>query len=288
MERFDLVICGHVNLLPLAHYLNLRLRAPMVLLGYGIDVWSPPPDGARRMVASLDAVWVISAITRERMNEWAKLPDSRYVLMPNAIHLERYGVGAPGAEIVERHGLRGRKVIMTLARLSSFERYKGIDEVLEVLPGLVREEPTLTYLIAGDGDDRDRLERKCVELGVRDHVVFTGFVREHEKADYFRAADAFVMPGRGEGFGFVFLEALACGIPVVGSQVDGSREALRDGELGQLVDPSDPASVAAGILKALAQPREVPPGLSYFAWPRFRDRVAGAVQSLQLASARTA
>src|SRR5205085_1267982 len=65
MERFDLVICGHVNLLPLAHYLNLRLRAPMVLLGYGIDVWSPPPDGARRMVASLDAVWVISAITRE-------------------------------------------------------------------------------------------------------------------------------------------------------------------------------------------------------------------------------
>ena len=286
LEGFDLVICGHINLLSLAHALNAKLRAPMVLLGYGIDVWSPPSDWVRRRVASLDAVWVISAITRDRMNDWAQLPLDRYVLMPNAIHLERYGEGAPSAEIVERHQLQGRKVLMTLARLPSFERYKGIDEVLEVLPGLLKREPRLAYVVAGEGDDRPRLERKSNRLGLKDKVIFTGLLAESEKADYFRLADAFVMPGRGEGFGFVFLEALACGVPAVGSQVDGSREALRDGELGELVDPADPGSVSEGILRALSKPKGIPEGLGYFAWPRFRERVASALQSLDLGPAR--
>ena len=89
------------------------------------------------------------------------------------------------------------------------------------------------------------------------------------------------MPGRGEGFGFVFLEALACGVPVVGSLIDGSREALRDGLLGELVDPTDPASIQHGILAALAKPKGIPDGLSYFCWPAFAQRVAGAVYDLK-------
>ncbi len=67
-------------------------------------------------------------------------------------------------------------------------------------------------------------------------------IEEAEKADYLRLADVFALPGRGEGFGIVYLEALACGVPAVGSQLDGSREALRGGELGELADPTDPAS----------------------------------------------
>jgi len=138
----------------------------------------------------------------------------------------------------------------------------------------------LKYLVAGDGDDRPRLESKVRSLGLAERVIFTGMVNERDKADHFRLADAFVMPGRGEGFGFVFLEALACGVPAVGSQLDGSREALRDGLLGELVDPANPASVKQGILRALAKPKEIPPGLSYFAWPAFAQRVADAVRGL--------
>ena len=70
-------------------------------------------------------------------------------------------------------------------------------------------------------------------------VTFTSVVPEAEKADHYRLADAFVMPGRGEGFGIVYLEAMACGIPVLGSRLDAGREALRQGELGILVDPDD-------------------------------------------------
>src|SRR5439155_2564410 len=99
--------------------------------------------------------------------------------------------------------------------------------------------PNVVYVVCGEGPDRSRLERKAVGLGVRDRVVFTGFIPEALKADYYRLADAYVMPSRGEGFGIVFLEAMACGIPVMGSRLDGSREALLDGELGVLVNPDD-------------------------------------------------
>jgi len=133
--------------------------------------------------------------------------------------------------------------------------------------------PPIAYLIVGDGKDRARLEAKAQALGVGDRVVFTGFIPEAEKADHYRLADAFVMPGRGEGFGFVFLEALACGIPVVGSLLDGSREALRGGALGILVDPRRPDEIQAGVLKALQQPPGVvPPGLDYFSFENFEKR----------------
>lgn len=278
--RFDLLICGHVNLLPLAAMLNLKVGAPLVLMGYGIDVWSPPSAWVRVWLRRVDAIWTISEFTRKRMNAWAGLPDSMFVLLPNAIQLERFGLAEKRADLQARFGLSGRKVLMTLARLSRLERYKGIDEVLEVLPSLLRQEPTLIYLIAGNGDDRPRLEAKARQLEIEEHVVFAGFVEESEKADHLRLADVFVMPGHGEGFGFVFLEALACGVPVVGSILDGSREALLDGELGELVDPRDPVSIREGIVRALHKPIGVPPRLEHFAWPRFQERVTAAVNSV--------
>ena len=279
---FDLVICGHINLLPLATLLNVKLRAPLALMVYGIDVWDSPLAFARYWLRGVDAIWSISAITRDRMNQWARLPEARYTLLPNAIHVSRYGMAPRRADLIARHGLEDARVIMTLARLPSLERYKGVDEVIEAMPKLIRDIPGLKYLVAGDGDDRPRLIQKTQALGVSDSVVFTGMVNEADKADYFRLADAFVMPGRGEGFGFVFLEALACGVPVVGSRIDGSREALRDGELGELADPTEPATIPVCILRALAKPAGIPPGLSYFDWPHFQARLATAIRSAVL------
>src|SRR5581483_7217747 len=119
--------------------------------------------------------------------------------------------------------------------------------------------------VVGDGNDRARLEAKAAQLGLSDRVVFAGYVPDEEKADHYRLAAAFVMPGRGAGFGIVYLEAAACGIPVVASKLDASREAVRDGAMGIVVDPDDPDSVKAGILAALAtRERCVPRELEYF------------------------
>jgi len=104
--------------------------------------------------------------------------------------------------------------------------------------------------------------------------VFAGFIPEADKAEYYRLADAYVMPSRGEGFGIVFLEAMASGVPVMGSQLDGSREALLEGELGVLVNPDDASEVVAGIVRTLSRPKGVPERLDHFSFGRYRERVA--------------
>jgi glycosyltransferase involved in cell wall biosynthesis len=89
------------------------------------------------------------------------------------------------------------------------------------------------------------------------------------------------MPSQGEGFGFVLLEALACGLPVMASRVDGGREALRNGDLGSLVDPRNPADVRRGIMKTLESSRgQVPAGLAYFAYPSFERRCHNVIDEL--------
>jgi len=277
--KFDLIICGHINILALAVLLNKKLRAPLALMVYGIDVWQSPYRLAKFWLGKATAIWSISEITTERMMAWAGTPKNKFVQLPNAIHLDRYGVAEKRRDLLDRYGLQDKKILMTLARLPSAERYKGVDEVLEVLPSLLKQQPSLSYLIVGDGNDRPRLQEKAKNLGLENHVVFTGFIDETEKADHFRLGDVFVMPGRGEGFGFVFLEALACGVPAVGSQLDGSREALMQGDLGELVDPEKLPSVQAGILRALEKKKEIPAKLAYFSWPQFRQRLEHAVNS---------
>lgn len=276
----QLVVCGHINLLPLATAASMLKRVPLVLQVHGIDVWQPPKVLHRLCMRRVTVVWTVSNFTRERMNTWARLPASRYTVIPNTIHLERYGMAPKRSDLLQRYGLQGKKVILTLARLDARERYKGIDEILQALPSLLQQEPGLCYLIAGDGDDQQRLAAKARDLGVADRVIFAGYVPEAEKADMLRLADVFAMPGRGEGFGIVYLEAMACGIPVVGSLLDGSRDALKNGELGQLVNPDDPASLKAGLLQALQSPQQIPHGLAAFAWPTFFKRITQAIASV--------
>ncbi|HEV2722320.1 MAG TPA: glycosyltransferase family 4 protein [Thermoanaerobaculia bacterium] len=271
-EPWDLVVCAHVNLLPVAR----MLRRKTVLWIYGIEAWKPTRRG-RALVRGVDAVVSISEITCERFLNWSGYP-GRCFLVPNAIHLERYGIRPRSAVLTARWSLHGKRVLLTLGRIVAAERYKGFDEVVEVLPSLPDD---VVYLAAGSGSDLSRLVKKARDLGVADRVVFTGHIDEGDKTDVYNLADVYVMPSRGEGFGFVFLEALACGVPVIGSRHDGGREALRDGELGLLVDPSNLAEVRTAILDLLADPRrEIPPGLGHFAFPNFQSRVHSTLDEL--------
>jgi glycosyltransferase involved in cell wall biosynthesis len=272
--NYDLVCCGHIRLLPLALLAKWVSGAPLLLIIYGVDAWEPIKNRLTRyFLPELDFIVSISEITKQRFMQWSHLTQKPYFILPNAVIQRHYGVGGKSPALIKRYGLGGKTVLMTLGRLATEEKYKGFDEILDLLPALAQEIPTIAYVIVGDGDDRPRLEAKARSLGVGDRVVFAGYIPEAEKADHYRLADAFVMPGRGEGFGFVFLEALACGIPVVGSTLDGSREALRQGSLGILVNPNCPEDIRAGILEALKRPRGIiPAGLEYFSFENFQKR----------------
>src|SRR5881296_1287344 len=272
-NSFDGVICAHIHLLPLAALAARRYGAPLTLIVHGIEAWRPPRiSGMRHSLQSVSTFVSVSLLTKQRFLEWAPLREEQGHIIPDSVDLSKYGPGPKPAFLIKRYGLWGRRVIMTLGRLSAAERYKGIDEVLELMPSLVQEMPDLVYLIVGDGDDRSRLESKTRTLGMDSHVVFAGYIPEEEKAAHYRLADAFVMPGRGEGFGIVYLEAMACGIPVVASKADASREAVLDGRLGVLTDPSNPQEIRTAIREALRRPRGVQRELEYFSLERFVER----------------
>lgn len=282
-RNFDLIVCGHINLLPLAYLAKKIIGAPLILEIYGIEAWQPTHSSmTNSLVKKIDAFVSISDLTKTRFLKWSHVDERKGHLLPNAIHLEDYGVGPKSPELLRRYGLGGKKVLMTLGRLVSYERCKGFDEILDVLPDLAEKIPEIAYLIVGDGNDRPRLEEKACILGIRERVVFAGYIDESEKTDHYRLSDLYVMPSRGEGFGFVFLEALASGVPCVGSKLDGSREALRNGLLGLLVDPTDADGIKAAILTSLeGSSRNVPEELGYFSFANFVERLRIIVSEIK-------
>ena len=278
---FDLVYCAHVNLVPLGWACAKLKRCPWVLAIYGIEAWQRPERAAARFfLRRPDQVNTISQVTLERFLPISGVDPDRAVLIPNAVHLGDFGFAPRNEALSRRLGLSGKKVVMTFGRLAAEERYKGFDEILDVLPRLVRKIPDLVYVIAGTGPDHERLEGRSELMGLADHVRFTGYVAEVEKADLYRLADVFALPSRGEGFGFVLLEAMACGIPVIASTLDGGREAVRDGQLGRLVDPDDQEALVSAILEALDAPRVIPAGLEYFAFPNFTARFLASIDTV--------
>ncbi len=274
--RADLVLSAHIRLLPVAWLARLFTRAPLWLFIYGIDAWEKPRNPLLTwLVRRADRVISISEVTTERFQAWARMPADRFRLLPCTVDLDRFRPGEPDRDLAARYGLQGKRVLFTFGRLVSEGRAKGMDEVMQAMPALLPEFPDLVYLIGGDGPDRPRLEAKARALGLEGRVVFAGRIAEEEKVAHYHLADAYVMPSRGEGMGIVILEAMAAGVPAMASRKDGSREALLDGRLGPLVDPDDPASVAAGIRAVLARPRGRPDGIEHFSIASFRRRMSG-------------
>jgi glycosyltransferase involved in cell wall biosynthesis len=276
-SRIDMVICAHINLLPAA-WLLARLRgARLALIIHGIDAWEPSRNLlTRRLARTVDAFISVSRLSAERFSRWSNVPMERAFILPNCVDLDHFRPQQRDMTLMMRYGLQSSRVILTMGRLASQERYKGFDEVIDVMPLLLKQFPNLKYLIVGDGPDRARLEAKASALGLSDRVIFTGYISESEKVAHYNLADAYVMPSMGEGFGIVLIEAVACGVPVVGSKADGSREALLDGRLGRLVDPKKPDELLHAVTSVLEVPssRQRIDAIDMYSRRKFIDRVA--------------
>jgi len=158
------------------------------------------------------------------------------------------------AHLLKRYGLTSlQSVILTLSRLVSSEKYKGYDKVIAALPRVLEKFPNAIYILAGKYDEGEkmRIEGLLQEFGVSKHVILTGYLPEAEVTDHYCLADLFIMPSRKEGFGIVFLEALACGSQVIGGNQDGTVDALHNGALGSLINPTKIDEIADAIIKQL-------------------------------------
>lgn len=166
------------------------------------------------------------------------LPPKRLRLVPNGIDHDVYRPGpAPGPDA---------PYFLYVGRL---RRYKTVETALRALALLERDDPAARLVVVGEGDDRPRLERLARELGVAARVEFRGFVPGVEKVALMQGATALVYPSRKEGWGLPVLEAAACGVPAVVSDVPGLRDAVRDGVSGVLVPFGDAPGFARELLR---------------------------------------
>jgi phosphatidyl-myo-inositol dimannoside synthase len=249
-KRPDRVFCGHINLASLVQTLCQPLGIPYTVLTYGKEVWSSLPMAQQRALRAADRIWTISRYSRDRMCEANRVGADRVDFLYCAVDGETFRPGEKSPELVKRYQLAGHKVLLTVARLWSGDPYKGVDVTIRALPEIARAQPTVKYLVVGRGDDQPRLARLAEDLGVADRVIFAGFVPTIELPQHYHLADGYVMPSQ-EGFGIVYLEAMACGVPVIAGDADGSADPLQDGRLGWQVAHRDSEAVAAACVALL-------------------------------------
>jgi phosphatidylinositol alpha-1,6-mannosyltransferase len=248
----DIVFCGHVFMAPLARLVARLANARLWAQAHGTDIWERQRGAARTSLETADMVSVVSRATRRGLLDWLDLAPDRARVLPDTVR-DMFVPGAPSDELRARLQLDKGPILLTVARLSASERYKGHEQIFSVLARLRARFPDLIHVVAGDGDDRARLEKRAVELAGPGVVRFLGYVPEHELPELYRLADLYVMPSTQEGFGIVFLEAAACGLRVVGGIGGGSDDAVADQRVGVLVDPNDGAGLTEAIVRLLGQ-----------------------------------
>lgn len=250
LRRPQHVFCGHIKLAILIKTLCQPLGIPYTILTYGKEVWESLPNSQRQALQQANEIWTISRYSRDRLCAANKIDPNKVKILPCVVDGQVFTPGAKPPELLEKYGLAEAKVLMTVARLWAGDIYKGVDVTIRALPQILQAFPEVKYLAIGRGDDRPRLERLAKDLGVAEKVVFAGFVPTEALVDHYRLADAYIMPSQ-EGFGIVYLEAMACGKPVLSGDADGSADPLQDGRLGWRVPHRDPDAVAAACIEIL-------------------------------------
>jgi glycosyltransferase involved in cell wall biosynthesis len=252
--RPEQVISTHLNFGPVAHLAKRFFGTPYTLVAHGIEVQASLSSARRAALRAADRILAVSAWTRQRVLDLGGIDPARVVVLPDTVDDVRFTVAASPEYLATRYHLKpDEQVVPTVARLDPGEGYKGYDRMVQAMPTIQAACGPVRFLVVGRGDDRARLEAMARDLGVEYAVTCTGFVPDKELADHYRLADVFAMPSTGEGFGIVFLEAMACGTPVLAGNRDGSVEALDGGRLGSLVDPTDVQAIAHGIIALLQQ-----------------------------------
>jgi phosphatidyl-myo-inositol dimannoside synthase len=271
----DIVFCGHVFMAPLAWMLARLTGAHYWVQAHGTDIWERRRGLVRTSIEGADMVTTVSRATRHSLLAWADVSPDRARVLPDMVR-DMFAPGPPSADLRDRLKLGPGPVLLTVGRLAASERYKGHEQIFGVLARLRARFPDLVHVVAGDGDDRARLEERAIALAGEGVVRFLGYVPEMELPDLYRVADLYVMPSTQEGFGIVYLEAAACGLRVVGGVGGGSGDAVANERLGVLVDPGDSAALAGAIGRLLCQGRADPAAVD----PYRRCHFAAAAQRL--------
>ena len=233
----------------------------IVALTHGHEVWwarMPLFSAAlRRIGAQADQMTYLGEFTRGAVaNALLREDHSKLVHLPPGVDLSRFTPAAKSVELQKKWGIEDASVIVSIGRLVA---RKGSDQLIKAMPEVLKQFPKSKLLLVGTGNYQKRLERLVRNLKVEDSVIFTGRVDHDLLPDYFRLGDIFAAPCRSrygglevEGLGIVYLEASACGVPVIAGKSGGAPDAVLDGKTGLLVNGRDHREVSAALIKLLS------------------------------------
>lgn len=256
----DRVLLGHINLLPLIFPLKLLCPFKKIFLyAYGIDVWNLSGPQKKLIQWINPTIISISHFTSQKIKEQFQdfTPNIKritpcldpFLTVPQKLQKQTSKFNQD----------QKRFVLLALSRLSAAEMYKGYDRTIEALGQIRHTLPHFLFIIAGKADPEEKLrvEKLIDNAGLKDNVLLTGFVADSDISDLFLSADVFVMPSQNEGFGITFIEAGLYGLTSIAGNIDGSRDALLDGNLGELINPNQIDEIGHAIQKVAANPENL-------------------------------
>ncbi|MBN2518230.1 MAG: glycosyltransferase family 4 protein [Candidatus Altiarchaeota archaeon] len=230
---------------------------PTVVTLVGGDIYTPSEplymSSLRKLamplyktVFSADVLTAISSDTAKRAGELGARKE--ILLTPYGIDLNLFRKKKPDEHLIKKFNLGGNTVLLSVCRLS---KRKGLGHLLDAIPKVLKKDKNVKLLIVGDGPERNALLSKAESLGIQEDVVFAGAV-PHDKLDaYYNISDIFVLPSLHEGLGIVFMEAMACGLPVVTTNNGGMVDVVEDGKTGFLLDVGDTEGLTKSLLKLI-------------------------------------
>jgi phosphatidylinositol alpha-1,6-mannosyltransferase len=255
--RANTIILSHINLLFFAYLIKkLSPTTRIIMYAHGIELWRQIPSWKVRFLQESVEIWAVSKYTASTLTAMHQISAAKIKIINNCLdpYFQLSDNFEKPIKLLERHHLNAAQpILFTLTRLSSQETYKGYDRVFSAMPALLNKFPTLHYILAGKADEQEykRVTDLINQMGLNAHVTLTGFINDDELSDYFKLGNVFVMPSTMEGFGIVFIEAAACGAKIIAGNVDGSVDALLNGKLGTLVNPTDVSAIALAIEETL-------------------------------------
>lgn len=236
---------------------SLFRKRRLLTIVHGIEVWNLKKRADFGALQRSDRILAVSKFTKQSIENQLGKSAPPIDVFPNTFEEERYFPAEPIKRWRDQLDIPADAiVVLTVCRITPAEREKGYDHVLECLPALRKQYPSIVWILGGQGGDLSRVQDRAIELGVAEACRFPGFIPDEDLPDLYRSADLFILPSKKEGFGIVFLEAAACGLPVIAGNRDGSPEALALGALGQLIDPDSHDELIAAVNVALTSPRK--------------------------------
>jgi glycosyltransferase involved in cell wall biosynthesis len=248
--RTNMTIAGHPNLaLPAAVMNSVSPRLKTIVISHGVEVWQPLSHIRRAALHRADLVLAPSRYTAQKLNQMQGIPAEKIRQLPWPLSPDFLALATDPTSLPLPLEFPQGRVILTVGRWVASERYKGVDDLIFAVAQLRHNIPRLHLVAVGEGDDLPRLQAQAAKLDLNDAVHFFRGLSRKELAACYARSDVFALPSTGEGFGLVFLEAMAFAKPVVAARAGGATDVVENEVNGLLVPAHDPEQLAHALAR---------------------------------------